>query len=119
MDRKKPWLQNSCTKSVMKKNCLQNGLTVLNIQVGKIVSNTFVKSAQAILDKLLENFTNTSFDLNPLIYKRSKKKSTELRELLITKLHRNKLVNLKRSKLINTKYTEMHNFNIFYIQLNL
>ena len=37
------------------KNRLQNCLTVSNIQLGNVVSDTFGKSAQAILDKLLEN----------------------------------------------------------------
>ena len=56
------------------KNRLQNCLTVSNIQLGNVVSDTFGKSAQAILDKLLENPADTSFDLEPLVYKSLKKK---------------------------------------------
>ena len=45
------------------KNRLQNCLTVSNIQLGNVVSDTFGKSAQAILDKLLENPADTSFEI--------------------------------------------------------
>ena len=48
----------TCFKS-SEKNRLQNCLTVSNIQLGNVVSDTFGKSAQAILDKLLENPTDT------------------------------------------------------------
>lgn len=37
------------------KNRLQNCLTVSNIQLGNVVSDTFGRFAQAILDKILEN----------------------------------------------------------------
>ena len=52
----------TCFKS-SEKNRLQNCLTVSNIQLGNVVSDTFGKSAQAILDKILENPADTSFDL--------------------------------------------------------
>ena len=55
------------------KNRLQNCLTVSNIQLGNVVSDTFGKSAQAILDKLLGNPADTSFDLETLVYKSLKK----------------------------------------------
>ena len=58
----------TCFRS-SEKNRLQNCLTVSNIQLGNVVSDTFGKSAQAILDKLLENPADTSFDLEPLVYK--------------------------------------------------
>ena len=64
----------TCFKS-SEKNRLQNSLTVSNIQLGNVVSDTFGKSAQAILDKLLENPADTSFDLEPLVYKSLKKKN--------------------------------------------
>ena len=48
------------------KNRLQNCLMVSNIQLSSVVSDTFGKSAQAILDKILENRADTSFDLEPL-----------------------------------------------------
>ena len=56
-------------KAIRGKNRLQNCLTVSNIQLGNVVSDTFGKSAQAILDKILENPEDTSFDLEPLVFK--------------------------------------------------
>ena len=68
----------TCFKS-SEKNRLQNCLTVSNIQLGNVVSDTFGKSAQAILDKILENPEETSFDLEPLVFKSLKKKLPEMR----------------------------------------
>ena len=71
-------LENDCSivlahpkyvKAIRGKNRLQNCLTVSNIQLGNVVSDTFGKSAQAILDKILENPEDTSFDLEPLVFK--------------------------------------------------
>jgi transposase len=50
------------------KNRLQNCLTVSNIQLGNVVSDTFGKSSTKILDKILENPLDTSFDIEPLIH---------------------------------------------------
>ncbi|MDI6705262.1 MAG: IS110 family transposase [Firmicutes bacterium] len=50
------------------KNRLQNCLTVSNIQLGNVVSDTFGKSSKRILDKILENPLDTSFDIEPLIH---------------------------------------------------
>ena len=61
---------------------MQNCLTVSNIQLGNVVSDTFGKSAQAILDKILENPEDTSFDLEPLVFKSLKKKLPELRDAI-------------------------------------
>ena len=71
----------TCFKS-SEKNRLQNCLTVSNIQLGNVVSDTFGKSAQAILDKILENPADTSFDLEPLVFKSLKKKLPELRDAI-------------------------------------
>lgn len=60
------------------KNRLQNSLTVSNIQLGNIVSDTFGKSSMNIIDKLLNNPLDTSFDIEPLIYGSMKKKLPEL-----------------------------------------
>lgn len=62
----------TCFKS-SEKNRLQNCLTVSNIQLGNVVSDTFGKSAQAILDKILEDPADTSFDLEPLVFKSLKR----------------------------------------------
>jgi len=60
------------------KNRLQNCLTVSNIQLGNVVSDTFGKSSMRIIDKILENPLDTSFDINPLIHGSMKKKLPEL-----------------------------------------
>lgn len=60
------------------KNRLQNCLTVSNIQLGNVVSDTFGKSSQKILDKVLENPLDTSFDIEPLIHGSMKDKIPEL-----------------------------------------
>jgi transposase len=60
------------------KNRLQNSLTVSNIQLGNIVSDTFGKSSMNIISKLLENPQDTSFDIEPLIHGSLKKKLPEL-----------------------------------------
>ena len=60
------------------KNRLQNCLTVSNIQLASVVTDTFGKSSQKILDKILENPLDTSFDIEPLIHGSLKKKLPEL-----------------------------------------
>lgn len=71
----------TCFKS-SEKNRLQNCLTVSNIQLENVVSDTFGKSAQAILDKILENPSDTSFDLELLVFKSLKNKLPELRDAI-------------------------------------
>jgi transposase len=60
------------------KNRFQNCLTVSNIQLGNIVSDTFGKSSQRILNKILENPLNKSFDIESLIHSSMKDKIPEL-----------------------------------------
>lgn len=60
------------------KNRLQNCLTVSNIQLACVVSDTFGKSSQKILDKILENPEDTSFDIQPLIHGSMNKKIPQL-----------------------------------------
>lgn len=60
------------------KNRLQNCLTVSNIQLANIVSDTFGKSSQNIITKILENPLDTSFDIEPLIHGSMKAKLPEL-----------------------------------------
>ena len=67
----------SCFMS-SEKNRLQNCLTVSNIQLGNVVSDTFSKSSQRIIDKILENPFDTSFDIEPLIHGSMKAKIPEL-----------------------------------------
>lgn len=58
------------------KNRLQNSLNVSNIQLGNIVSDTFGKSSMNLIDKLLENPLDTTFDIEPLIHGSMKNKKT-------------------------------------------
>ncbi len=71
----------TCFKS-SEKNRFQHCLTVSNIRLGNVVPDTFGKSAQAILDKILGNPADTSFDLEPLVFKSLKKKLPELRDAI-------------------------------------
>lgn len=64
--------------SSSEKNRLQNSLTVSNIQLGNIVSDTFGKSSMNIIDKLLNTPLDTPFDIEPLIHASLKKKLPEL-----------------------------------------
>jgi len=56
----------------------QNCLTVSNIQIANVVSDTFGKSAQAIISKILENPLDTGFDIAPLIHCSMVKKIPQL-----------------------------------------
>ena len=67
----------TCFKS-SEKNRYQNCLTVSNIQLGNVVSDTFGKSSQKIMAKILENPDDTSFDIESLIHGSMKKKLPEL-----------------------------------------
>ncbi|OLN31736.1 IS110 family transposase [Desulfosporosinus metallidurans] len=60
------------------KNRLQNCLTVSNIQLGNVVSDTFGKSSMKIIDKILENPLDTTFDLESLVHCSLHKKLPEL-----------------------------------------
>ena len=67
----------TCFKA-SEKNRYQNYLTVSNIQLGNGVSDTFGKSSQKILAKILENPDDTSFDIESLIHGSMKDKLPEL-----------------------------------------
>lgn len=60
------------------KNRLQNCLTVSNIQLGHVVSDTFGKSSMNIIETLLKNPLESSFDIEPLIHGSMKDKLPEL-----------------------------------------
>lgn len=68
----------TCFKS-SEKNRYQNCLTVSNIQLASVVSDTFGKSSQKIPDKILENPNDTSFDIESLIHGSMKDKLPELK----------------------------------------
>lgn len=61
------------------KNRIQNCLTVSNIQLSNVVSDTFGKSSMAIIDHLLENPTDKDFDLIPLLHKSMHGKIDDIR----------------------------------------
>jgi len=50
------------------KNRIQNCLTVSNIQLSNVVSDTFGKSSMAIIEHLLENPNDKDFDFLPLLH---------------------------------------------------
>src|SRR5690625_513605 len=61
------------------KNRFQNSLTVSNIQLGSVVSDTFGKSSMNIINKLLEDPTDTNFDIKSLIHGSMDHKIPELK----------------------------------------
>ena len=60
------------------KNRFQNSLTVSNIQLGNVVSDTFGKSSMAIIEQLLNNPPDQPLDIPSLIHGSMKKKIPEL-----------------------------------------
>ena len=50
------------------KNRLQNCLTVSNIQLASVVSDTFGKSSMNIIERILDNPLDTKFDIASLIH---------------------------------------------------
>lgn len=61
------------------KNRFQNSLTVSNIQIASVVSDTFGKSSMNIIGKLLEDPTETNFEIEPLIHGSMKEKVPDLK----------------------------------------
>lgn len=64
--------------SSSEKNRLQNSLTVSNIQIGNVVSDTFGKSAMTIMERLLDDPLDPSVDLESLVHGSLKAKIPEL-----------------------------------------
>jgi len=60
------------------KNRAQNSLTVSNIMLSSVVSDTFGKSSRRIIDKLIENPNDTKFDIVPLMEKHMKASPEEI-----------------------------------------
>jgi transposase len=50
------------------KNRIQNSLTVSNIMLSSVVSDTFGVSSMKIIDHILENPNDTDFDVEPLLH---------------------------------------------------
>jgi hypothetical protein len=55
----------------------KNRLTVSNIQLGHVVSDTFGKSSMNIINKLMDNPADNNFDIEPLIHKSRQSKLLE------------------------------------------
>ena len=62
------------------KNRFQNSLTVSNIQIANVLTDTFGKTAQSILTSVLENPNITLDDIRPLL-----RKISNLRQKKFTK----------------------------------
>ena len=60
------------------KNHFQNCLTVSNIQLASVVSDTFGKNSMAIIEKILTNPLDKTFDIAPLIHGSTKGKLPDL-----------------------------------------
>lgn len=60
------------------KNRLQNSLTVSNIQLASVVSDTFGKSAQAIITHLVDNPGDPAFDFRPLLHRSMRKNEEQI-----------------------------------------
>jgi len=61
------------------KNRMQNCLTVSNIQLASVVSDTFGRSSMKIIDYLLENPDDKDFDFVPLLHGSMKGKADDIR----------------------------------------
>lgn len=61
------------------KNRMQNCLTVSNIQLASVVSDTFGKSSMKIIDYLLENPDDKDFDFVPLLHGSMTGKADDIR----------------------------------------
>jgi len=60
------------------KNRMQNSLTISNIMLSSVVSDTFGKSSMRIVQHLLEESQDTSFDVAPLMHKGMKASAEEI-----------------------------------------
>ena len=65
--------------SSSEKNRFQNCLTVSNIQLASVVSDTFGKSSMKIIDHLLENPDDKDFDFVPLLHSSMLSKVDDIR----------------------------------------
>lgn len=65
-------------EGVFIKNRVQNFLTVSNIMLSSVVSDTFGKSSSAILAHLLKHPEDQGFDFLPLLHGSMRKKKDEI-----------------------------------------
>lgn len=60
------------------KNRVQNSLTVSNIMISSVVSDTFGKSSSAIISHMISSPEDTDFDYESLLHKRLKAKASDI-----------------------------------------
>ena len=60
------------------KNRVQNSLTVSNIMIASVVSDTFGKSSSAIINHMISSPEDTDFDYESLLHKRLKSKTADI-----------------------------------------
>lgn len=60
------------------KNRIQNSLTVSNIMLSSVVSDTFGKSSMKIIGRILENPEDMDFDFNPMLHGSMRSKADDI-----------------------------------------
>ncbi|WP_434511968.1 IS110 family transposase [Desulfitobacterium sp. AusDCA] len=60
------------------KNRIQNSLTVSNIMLSSVVSDTFGKSSMRIINHILKNPEDTEFDVIPMLHSNMKKNAEDI-----------------------------------------
>lgn len=60
------------------KNRVQNSLTVSNIMIASVVSDTFGKSSSAIINHMISSPEDTNFDYESLLHKKLKSKTSDI-----------------------------------------
>ncbi|MDF9409856.1 MAG: Transposase IS116/IS110/IS902 family protein [Pelotomaculum sp. PtaB.Bin013] len=60
------------------KNRIQNSLTVSNIMLSSVVSDTFGKSSMRIINRILKNPEDTDFDVVPMLHSSMKKNAEDI-----------------------------------------
>ncbi len=80
--------------SSSEKNRVQNSLTVSNIMLANVVSDTFGKSASSIIKHMIENPDIIDFDYSSMLHKSLKKKSDEIEQAVAGKFSKEQAANL-------------------------
>ncbi|AUS97322.1 IS110 family transposase [Clostridium thermosuccinogenes] len=80
--------------SSSEKNRVQNSLTVSNIMLANVVSDTFGKSASSIIKHMIENPDIIDFDYSSMLHKSLKKKSDEIEQAVAGKFSKEQAAKL-------------------------
>ncbi len=62
------------------KNRIQNSLTVSNIMLSSVVSDTFGKSSMKIINRILENPHDIDFDVSPMLHRSMQSKLEDIKK---------------------------------------